>query len=209
MSDARKQNDDTDATQHSSVVTALRKPAMNRALLLIDLQNDYFPGGAMELHGSLDAGHQARRLLGSFRRRGLPIFHIQHIGSGLDTHYLLPNTVGAQLHENLRPAAGESLIQKKFPNAFRGTNLLDQLDRTSVTQLVIAGMMTHLCVDTTTRAAADLGFECFLAHDACATRPLTFGGISVMAASVQTMVLAALSGVFATVSAVDELIASA
>src|ERR1700710_15838 len=118
MSDARKQNDDTDATQHSSVVTALRKPAMNRALLLIDLQNDYFPGGAMELHGSLDAGHQARRLLGSFRRRGLPIFHIQHIGSGLDTHYLLPNTVGAQLHEIYGPLPVRVLSRRNFPTRF-------------------------------------------------------------------------------------------
>ena len=197
-----------EARQRANRNARSRKAEMTKALLLIDIQNDYFPGGAMELHGSVEAGLQARRLLGCFRRRGLPIFHIQHIATHTDATFFLPDTAGAAIHETVRPAPGETLIQKKHPNSFRGTSLLDQLDRSGVTQLVIAGMMTHMCVDSTTRAAADLGFECVVAHDACATRALTFGGISVMAASVQTAVLATLNGLFAQVTGVDELIAT-
>jgi nicotinamidase-related amidase len=68
-------------------------------------------------------------------------------------------------------------------------------------------MMTHMCIDTTTRAAADLGFQCSLAHDACATRALSFRGVDVPAQSVQAAYLAGLNGLFAKVVTADELVA--
>ena len=97
------------------------------------------------------------------------------------------------------------MIQKNFPNSFRETALLDYLRDRNVGQLVIGGMMTHMCIDSTTRAAADLGFECFLARDACATKTLSFGGEAIPAASVQMAFLASLNGLFAKVLSVDEL----
>lgn len=184
-----------------------KRLTMSKALLLIDFQNDYFSGGAMELAGSMHASQQARRLLNSFRHRSLPVIHVQHITNRSGTTFFLPNTAGVEINESVKPVAGEKLIQKHSPNSFRGTPLLDHLDRNNITQLFIAGMMTHLCVDTTIRAAADLGFECLLAHDACATKSLSFGGVTVMAASVQTTTLAALNGLFARVAAAEELCA--
>jgi nicotinamidase-related amidase len=71
-------------------------------------------------------------------------------------------------------------------------------------RLVIVGMMTHMCIDTPTRAAADLGFECVLVHDACATRDLSFGGRMVPAATVQGAFMAALDGLFAKVESAPE-----
>lgn len=180
---------------------------MNLALLLIDIQNDYFPGGAMELFGSPQAGIQAGKLLQAFRQETLPIIHIQHLSTRQGATFFAPNTRGVEIHECVAPAVGETVFQKNFPNSFRETPLLEHLRRLEVKQLVIAGMMTQMCIDTTTRAAADLGFQCLLAHDACATKDLSFGGATVSADNVQTAFLAALNGLFAQVLTVDEIFA--
>ncbi|NTW35872.1 MAG: cysteine hydrolase [Syntrophobacteraceae bacterium] len=181
---------------------------MATALLIVDIQNDYFPGGAMELAGSRRAGAQAGKLLGALRQEGLPIFHIQHVSTREGGTFFLPDTEGVQIHESVTPHVGDTVIQKHYPNSFRETPLLDHLRRQEITRLVIAGMMTHMCIDTTTRAAADFGFQCLLAHDACATRALSFGGTEVSAENVQTAFLAALNGFFARVLSVEEVLAS-
>jgi nicotinamidase-related amidase len=178
---------------------------MTQALLLIDIQNDYFPGGAMELVGSPLAGVQGGKLLHAFRQKSLPIIHIQHISTRQGATFFLPNTAGVQINECVAPKVGETVFQKNFPNSFRETPLLEHLRKHDVTQLVIAGMMTQMCIDTTTRAATDLGFQCLLAHDACATKSLSFNGITVSAENVQTAFLAALNGLFARVLSVEEI----
>lgn len=178
---------------------------MNTALLIIDIQNDYFPGGAMELAGSVEAGLQAGRLIGAFRQKALPIIHVQHVSTYPGATFFLPDTTGAEIHPCVAPQEGEVVIRKHFPNSFRDTPLLEHLRDKKVTRLIVAGMMTHLCIDTTVRAAVDLGFACSLAHDACATKDLSFGGAEVAAQDVQTAFLAALNGIFAKVLPVDEL----
>ena len=178
---------------------------MKRALLIIDIQNDYFPGGAMELVGSPEAGVRAGELLQAFRRHAAPVIHMQHVSTRPGATFFLPNTKGVEIHESVCPIEGETVFQKHFPNSFRETPLLEFLHTQNLTQLVIAGMMTQMCVDSTTRAAADLGFQCLLARDACATRSLTFGGVSVGAQDVQAAFLAALNGLFAKVLSVEEI----
>ena len=178
---------------------------MSQALLIIDIQNDYFPGGAMELAGSLEAGVQAGKLLQAFRQKSRPVIHIQHISTRPAATFFLPGTKGVQIHESVAPIGNETVFQKHFPNSFRDTPLLEHLRGQQITRLVIAGMMTQMCVDSTTRAAADLGFDCLLAHDACATRPQSFRGVTVPAEHVQAAYLAALNGAFAKVQSVDEL----
>ena len=181
---------------------------MTQALLLIDIQNDYFPGGAMELVGSPLVGVRAGKLLHAFRQKSLPIIHIQHISTRQGATFFLPNTAGAEIHQCVAPKAGETVFQKNYPNSFRETPLLEHLRKLEVTRLVIAGMMTQMCIDTTTRAAADLGFKCVLAHDACATRALSFDGVTVSAENVQTAFLAALNGLFAQVLAAEKICAN-
>lgn len=179
---------------------------MTSALLIIDIQNDYFPGGAMALHAPEAAASQAAKLIAAFRGSGRPVIHMQHISTRPGATFFIPNTKGAEIHESVRPAAGETVFRKNYPNSFRETPLLDHLRGAKISQLVIAGMMTHMCVDTTTRAAADLGFACSLAHDACATRPLAFGGVQVTAEQVQVSYLAGLNGLFAKVLPAAELL---
>jgi nicotinamidase-related amidase len=181
---------------------------MNQALLIIDIQNDYFPGGAMELVGSPAAGAQAGKLLQAFRQKALPVIHIQHVSTRPGATFFLPDTPGVQIHESVAPKAGETVFQKNFPNSFRDTPLLEHLRKHQITKLVIGGMMTQMCVDSTTRAAADLGFQCILAGDACATKAMAFGGKTVPAENVQTAFLASLNGLFAKVQSAEEVIAA-
>lgn len=176
---------------------------MQQALVLVDIQNDYFPGGAMELVGSLEAALRAGLLLEVFRQKALPVIHMQHVATRPDASFFRPDTAGVAIHASVAPCSGETVLQKHFPNSFRETPLLQYLQQHGITQLVIAGMMTHMCIDTTTRAAADLGFQCILAHDACATKALLFGEVAVPAVQVQAAYLAALDGLFAKVLAVD------
>ena len=180
---------------------------MSLALLLIDIQNDYFPGGAMEDVGASAAASRAAALLAAFRTKSLPVVHIQHIAARPGATFFLPNTTGAEIHSSVSPVAEEPVFQKHFPNSFRQTPLLEHLKKENISRLAIAGMMTHMCIDTTTRAAADLGFACVLIHDACATRALSFNGIQVSAENVQAAYLAALNALFAKVVSSGELLA--
>jgi nicotinamidase-related amidase len=181
---------------------------MHTALLLIDIQNDYFPGGAMELVGSTEAGRRAALLLAAFRRKALPIVHVQHVSTRPGATFFLPDTHGVEIHESVSPLPGETVIRKHFPNSFRDTPLAGHLRERQSGELVVAGMMTHMCVDTTVRAAFDLGFSCRLAHDACATRSLSFGGVTVAADDVHNAFIAALNGLFAKVQPAEELSAA-
>ena len=180
---------------------------MSQSLLLIDIQNDYFPGGAMELKGSSRAAAQAGKLLRAFRAKALSVIHIQHISTRPGAAFFLPDTTGVHIHESVAPLSGEPVFQKHYPNSFHETRLLEHLRGHGITRLVIAGMMTHMCIDTSVRAAFDLGFPCVLAHDACATKALSFNGVSVPEESVQTAFLGALNGSFAAVLPVDEICA--
>jgi nicotinamidase-related amidase len=178
---------------------------MRRALVIIDIQNDYFPGGRMPLVGAEAAATEAAGLLAAFRDRGEVVIHVQHISTRSGATFFLPDTDGARIHAAVAPRNGEPVIVKHFPNAFRGTALAEQLRAAGIGRLVFAGMMTHMCIDTSVRAAADLGFECSLAADACATRDLAWQGQAVPAAQVHAAYLAGLNGAFARVAAAAEL----
>lgn len=180
---------------------------MKTALLLIDIQNDYFPGGKMVLEGTGQASANAAALLSTFRRLQLPVIHIQHVAQRAGATFFLPDTEGVEIHASVAPRANETVIEKHYPNSFRHTGLLDHLQQQQIGKLVIAGMMTHMCIDTTTRAACDLDLTIQLAHDACATKALLFGGVEVPATQVQRAYIAALDGSFATALSTHEIIA--
>lgn len=171
---------------------------MKQALLIIDIQNDYFKGGAMELIGSEEAAEEAALMINHFRNEGKTIVFIQHIASE-QASFFRPNTEGVLLHRSVKPQQGERILQKSYPNSFRDTDLNSLLQKEGIDELVICGMMTHMCVDTSTRAAYDLGFNCTLIGNACATKSLTFKEQIVDSRDVQTSYLAAIDGTFAQV----------
>ena len=173
---------------------------MSNALVLIDIQKDYFPGGSMELVHTENAAQTAKSLLTAFRENDKTIVHIRHVSTGEDATFFLPETKGAEIHESVYPLDGEKLITKNFPNSFRNTDLEAYLHANGVKEIVFCGMMSHMCIDATVRAAFDKGFTCIVAEDACATRNLSFGGIDVPSSHVHASFMAALSAVYATVT---------
>lgn len=170
----------------------MEKTLEHTALLLIDIQNDYFPEGRFELDGADAAATQARAALDHFRERGLPILHVRHESVQPGATFFLPGTPGAEIHPRVAPRPGEAVVLKHFPNSFRATDLQERLRALEVKQLVVAGSMTFMCVDATVRAAADLGYSVTLLHDACAARALEFNGQAVPAPQVHAAFLAAL-----------------
>jgi len=179
---------------------------MSTALILVDIQNDYFPGGKMELSGSVQAAAAAARLLAAFRKQSWNVYHVQHIAIQPGAAFFLPHSKGVEIHDSVRPLSAEPVISKHFPNSFRDTALLELLQAGGHSQLLFCGMMSHMCIDTTVRSAYDLGFTCIVTHDACATRELVFNGITVTAPQVHASYMAALGAVFAQVKSVDELL---
>lgn len=172
---------------------------MKTALLIIDVQNDYFPGGTMELQGSLEASLKTGKLLDHFRKESMPVIHIQHQSVRPGAVFLVPGTPGAEFHENVKPLDTEKVFKKFFPNSFRSTGLDEYLKENKISTLVIAGMMTHMCVDITVRAAFDLGYQCIVAGDCCATKDLRIDDKSISASDVQNAFLASLNGIFSRV----------
>lgn len=169
----------------------------NSALVMIDCQNTYRTG-LMQLEGVEAALGESRRLLERARTRGIPIVHIQH-DSGPGSPYDIRAEIG-QIAEAVKPRDGEAVIVKHYPNSFVQTDLHDRLQKHGVTHLVLAGFMTHMCVNSTARGAFNLGYKPTIVAAATATRALpTLAGAVLPAAALQEASLAALSDLFAVV----------
>lgn len=179
------------------------------ALLVIDIQAFYFPGGLMPLVGPEEAAARAGKVIAAFRAAGRPVIHVQHLPKDVDTPD--PTGVGEpyRIRPEVLPAPGETIVGKHHASSFRDTELLAVLHELGVTRLVVVGMQTHMCVEAAVRAAADLGFEVTVVHDACATRDLTFDGTTVPAAQVHAAALAAMKGSYAEVVSAAELVGGA
>ena len=179
---------------------------MKSGLVLVDIQNDYFPGGSMELVSMESAAGAASTVLETFREQRNPVYHIQHVSTRPGATFFIPGTEGMEIRASVAPMDGEPVIQKNFPNSFRDTSLLETLRDGAVEHLVICGAMSHMCIDATTRAAFDYGFSCTVVCDACATRDLQFDGETVSAKDVHAAFMAALRVPYANVVTARELV---
>jgi nicotinamidase-related amidase len=181
-----------------------------RALIVVDVQNDYFPGGKWPLDGIEAAADNTARVIAVARAAGDLVVHIRHEFRSANAPFFAPGSEGAHIHPKVLNHDGETVILKHAANAFRETTLKEALDRNGVTEVVIVGNMSHMCVDATARAAKDFGYEVTVVHDACATRDLEFNGVTVAAAEVHAAFMAALAFAYATVvSTADHLSAEA
>lgn len=158
------------------------------SLLIIDVQQFYFPDGFMPLKNPEVASRNCKKLLEKFRGDGKLVVHVGHKSSKQ-----------AAFHPDVAPLQGEKVFMKDDVSAFNGTGLLPFLREEGVERLVVCGMMTHMCVEAAVRAAHDLGFECVLVSDACATRDLTYGGRTVTAKDVHAATLATVDRSYARV----------
>ena len=175
-----------------------------QALIIIDIQNDYFPGGKWALDGADQAADNAARLLAAARERGDLVVHVRHEFESADAPFFTPQSPGAAIHAKVEPVTGEPVVLKHKVNAFLGTDLKQTLDQQGVQALTIVGSMSHMCIDGITRAAADLGYGVTVIHDACASRDLEFNGVTVPAAQVHAAFMSALGFAYASVVSADE-----
>lgn len=175
------------------------------ALIIIDLQNDYFSEGKFPLVGIDEATQNAGRLLAAARIAGDLVVHIRHESApGEDAPFFLAGTQGAEIHDQVKPLADEIVVTKQQINAFLGTNLEDVLKQNSISNVTVIGAMSHMCVDAAVRAASDLGFATTVVHDAVATLDMEFGGTTVPANAVHAAFMAALAFGYANVVSSQE-----
>lgn len=179
-----------------------------QALIVIDIQNDYFAHGKWPLVGVDAAADNAARLIQAFRQRAQPVVHIRHEFTSDSAPFFTPGSEGAHLHPKVLNRADEPVVLKHFVNSFRETELQAILQQQGIDELVIVGNMSHMCVEGTARAAADLGYPVQVIHDACATLDLEFNGQRVPAAQVQSAVMSALAFAYATVLSTEEFLAA-
>jgi nicotinamidase-related amidase len=162
------------------------------ALLLIDIQNFYFPGGRSELVEPVKAAENAAKLLAEFRKEGMLVIHVRH-----------NSEPGGEINKLVEPVSGEKIVSKSAVNCFVGTDLLDFLRSEKIDTVVICGMQTHMCVEAATRAAADFGFKCILIGDACATKDVKYGDKLIKAEDVHYSTLSTLKN-YAKIETIDE-----
>ena len=179
-----------------------------QALIVVDIQNDYFAQGKWPLVGADAAADNAARLIEAFRAAGDAVVHIRHEFTADDAPFFTPGSEGAKLHPKVLNRADEPVVLKHFVNSFRETELKSILDEQDIKELVVVGSMSHMCIDGITRAAADLGYTVTVIHDACASRDLEFNGVTVPAAQVHAAFMAALGFAYASVVSTNEFLAA-
>ena len=179
---------------------------MKKALIIIDMQNDYFVGGKMALVGINEAMENTMKLIEDAQEKGYEVFFIQHISTREGAGFFLPNSEGVKLHTRFDVSVG-TVVQKHYPNSFRETSLETKLKEKGIRDLIICGAMSHMCVDTTVRAAFDLGYNVELVSDACATKDLVFQGETIQAKDVHIAFMASLDGMFCEVKNTENVLA--
>ncbi|MHC2998259.1 cysteine hydrolase family protein [Microbacterium sp. HJ5] len=180
---------------------------MTRVLVIVDIQRDYFPGGAYPLVGADAAAERAAVLLADQRTTGGTVIHVRHESHDPGAGMLVPGTPGGEIDARVAPAAGETVVAKTSANSFLETPLHELLTGAGASEVVVIGMQSSMCVDATVRAASDLGFDVTVAADACAAPDLEFRGTRIGGADVHAAFMAALAAAYARVVTVDELVA--
>ncbi|CAF1005773.1 unnamed protein product [Rotaria sordida] len=180
------------------------KQKSKQALIIVDIQNDYFPGGKWTLNGMDAAADNAARLISAARSTDDLIVHVRHEFPTSDAPFFAQGSVGVQIHSKVQNREDEHVIVKNHINAFRDTKLKEILDRNGIRNLIICGAMSHMCIDAITRAAHDFGYNCIVIHDACASRDLEFNGIRIPAEYVHASFMAALEFAYAKTISTQE-----
>lgn len=178
----------------------------NRAVLVVDLQNEYWPSGNLPLQGIEAAVDNAARVISHARSKGDLVVNIRHEVPG--GPIFVPGSKGAEINDAVTPQGDEAVITKNFPNSFRDTGLKALLDEKGIEDVVVIGAMSHMCIDATTRAANDHGFKTTTIHDACATRNIEFGGQTAPAAHVHTAIMGALASFYGNVTSTEDFVRS-
>ena len=178
------------------------------ALILIDIQMDYFRPQKLPIPEGLRVVANAARLRDWAAHCGMAVVHIQQVSRDPAGLLFATGSEGIAIHPGIVPREGETIITKTLPGSFDGTNLHQFLNARGISTLVLAGMMTHMCVETTARTAVPLGYAVIVAADACATRDLPEhdGSGAIPHEEVHRNALAAIADRFGDVMKTDEIV---
>ncbi len=177
-----------------------------KALLLVDIQNDYFQNGAFPLPKMEQTAKKAAEVLAWARRTGQKVVHIRHEEADPAAGFLVRGTAGAETSSLVQPNSGETVVTKNYPNSFVETDLASAL--AGIGELIIVGAMSNMCIDATARAAFDLGFEVTVVEDACAASDLEFQGKTFAATDVHGTFMAALASAYGKVVQAEDVISN-
>ncbi|MGP5019640.1 cysteine hydrolase family protein [Vreelandella alkaliphila] len=178
----------------------------NRAIIVVDIQNEYFSGGKLPLEGIEKAATNAAKVIEHARSAKDLVIYFQHESADPEIPFFTPGTPEVAIHSMVAPLEQETVLVKHFPNSFRETGLKERLDQQHIEEVVIIGAMSHMCIDATSRAASDFGYKTTITHDACATMDLEFEGVTVPASQVHATIMAALAFAYGTVTTTEHYI---
>ncbi|MFT7595202.1 MAG: nicotinamidase-related amidase [Paracoccaceae bacterium] len=184
------------------------KHMSDTALILVDIQNDYFELGKWPVAQMQTVADNAARLLAQSRGRGDLVVHIRHEIPSDAALFFSAGSPGAEINPTAAPVGDEAVIVKARPNSFVGTDLLARLQGAGIQAVTICGAMSQMCIDATTRAAVDHGFQVSVAQDACGAKEMTFGDVSLTAAQVHAAFMAPLAMSYAQVVTTEALLSA-
>lgn len=172
-------------------------PLADSALIMIDCQNTYRKG-VMQLTGVEEAILEAKKLLARARAAKIPVIHIQH-DAGAGTPYDVHAEIG-KICDEVAPLPSEPVITKNYPNSFVATALDEHLKALGIKNIVLAGFMTHMCINSTAHGGFNLGYNVTVVASTTATRPLqAANGVVLTAAQVQAGAIASTRDLYAAV----------
>lgn len=146
------------------------KTGNRTAYLIIDIQNDYLPGGKFELPNSAKAAENTKNVLSFLRKKKISIIHIRHENEGPKATFFIPGTTGAEIHSSVTPLKTEPVLLKHKPSSFIGTALEDELKKKGITHLIISGMQSNVCIKSTTLEAITKKYSVTVIEDCIAAK---------------------------------------
>jgi nicotinamidase-related amidase len=180
------------------------KPTPRRALIVIDVQNEYIDGKfRIEYPSVKDSLPNIERAMDFARDRAIPIVVVQHVLDP-DAPIFAKGSTGVEVYPSIAARHRDHLLTKTLPSCFAGTDFGQWIDRNAIDTLVIAGYMTHNCDDSTTREAVHRGYQVELLHDAAGSLPYANKAGSATAAEIHRITCVVMQSTFAAVMSTKE-----
>ncbi|GAA5812121.1 hypothetical protein MFLAVUS_005571 [Mucor flavus] len=163
------------------------------ALIVVDVQNDYFPDGNLPTWNPIETAEACAQLIQKFRQDGKQVVFVKHIIHDSQAEIfpaLIKGTRGAEIHDIVKPLPTEKIITKHEVSSFVGTDLKEYLVSKGVKKLVVVGMMIHNCVNATVYSGVEEGFPCIVVEEAVNTMDQPYDGELVKAQDIKKAFLA-------------------
>ncbi|KAG1193392.1 hypothetical protein G6F36_000883 [Rhizopus arrhizus] len=182
---------------------------MKEALIIVDVQNDYFPGGRFPTDSPVETAQAIAQLMEKFRRENKEVVHVVHHSTEeqrKQLNFFEPGTPGVEIHESVKPLASEKIFIKHEVSSFVGTDLKEHLESKGIDTIIVVGMMIHNCVNSTVYSGSHRGFKCIVVDEAVNTFDQPYDGRIIKAKQIKEAFLAGIQFAYAKVKKVDDIL---